>query len=115
MFTNPTQSEVDDDVLLQDVGLAAPSKSKRVDNAYAWVVLSDTPVSDSSSSLGYRGPPGAMWKPRITEIVSNGRPFSLLNKKGVSVYEGYIMGEFDGEEPLRDFGAKYGCTEIRLD
>jgi len=49
-------------------------------------------------------------------IKSNPARFSMHDDDGECYYEGVIYGEFDGFEPLEDFGTwNAGCTEIRID
>jgi hypothetical protein len=46
-------------------------------------------------------------------IKERGTKFSLFMDDDLR-YEGYIMGEFEGHEPLWDFGYKHDCNEIKL-
>ena len=31
------------------------------------------------------------------------------------MYEGYIIGEYKGEEPLEEYGRDHGCVSIEYD
>ena len=49
-------------------------------------------------------------------IVDNKSRFSLYDDDGNCYAEGFIFGEYDGFEPLDDYGMpSLGCTAIKID
>lgn len=49
-------------------------------------------------------------------ITANKAVFKLYDDDGILYYTGEIFGEYDGFEPLDDFGAPCdGCTGIKID
>ena len=50
------------------------------------------------------------------EVTDNPTRFSMYDDDGNCYYEGMIYGDFDGFEPLEDFGMpNAGCTAMKLD
>lgn len=48
-------------------------------------------------------------------ITTNKAPFKMYDDDGILCYHGEIYGEYDGFEPLDDFGAPNdGCTAIKI-
>ncbi|MCB1741476.1 MAG: hypothetical protein KDK91_13980 [Gammaproteobacteria bacterium] len=84
-------------------------------NRYHWIVTRDTVLGDSSDAIGKIGPRGARERPRFDDLIIRGVHFRLLNDDGEVQFTGYILGEFDGAEPLRDYGLENGCTRIEYE
>lgn len=83
-------------------------------SSYRWKITRDR-ISENelggSSDKGVQGPRDA--DPSIT---GNATRFSMYDDDGECYYEGMIYGDFEGFEPLDDFGApNAGCTAIKLD
>jgi len=73
---------------------------------YNWTVTNDW------TGGGEKGLTGPMNKSRHT---ANETDFRIYDDDGILYYSGKIWGDFDGFEPLDDFGTpNAGCTEIHL-
>ena len=79
-------------------------------NAYAWMITRDHLDNSDATIIG---PWDASHTPE--DIAKNGTAFRMYDDDGELYYSGRIVGDFDGLEPLEDFGMPAaGCTEIRL-
>ncbi len=73
---------------------------------YRWEITKDLIDTGAEGTEGPRD-----LDPAIKE---NPAKFKMYDDDGELYYEGVIYGEFDGFEPLEDFGTwNAGCTEIR--
>lgn len=85
---------------------------------YAWTITKDT-LADPNDKPGTNLNAVGVIGPRNTdktheEIVKEGKAFRMYDDDGELYYEGRIMGEYDGFEPLDDFGTpNAGATEIK--
>lgn len=84
-------------------------------NPYTWIVTRDAILGDSSDAVGKIGPRGAKNRERFDKIIIHGDHFRLLNDAGVVQFTGYILGEYEGREPLDDYGRNNGCTSIEYE
>ena len=82
---------------------------------YTWIVTRDTVLGDSSDAVGKIGPKGAENRARFDKIIIHGEHFRLLNDAGETQFTGYILGEFEGREPLDDYGVENGCHSIEYE
>lgn len=82
---------------------------------YTWIVTRDSVIGDSSDAVGKLGPPGAADRERFDTVIIHGEHFRMLNANGETQFSGYIIGEFDGSEPLDDYGAENGCVRIEFE
>ena len=72
---------------------------------YTWKITQDY-IFDGEAT-GTTGPANA------TEITANEAKFRMLDDDGEVYYHGKIYGDYDGFEPLDDFGMPHaGCTTI---
>lgn len=88
--------------------------------AYAWRITRDFfPMSEAAegtngNALGVTGPrdaPDDLVSAVGSELL--GERFRMLDDDGNVYYEGRIVGDYDGFEPLDDFGMpNAGCTTI---
>ena len=87
-------------------------------SAYAWIVTADhifDPEFDTRPVVGVMGPSTAPEALIEGPQAGAGEPFSMYDDDGEHYYDGRIIGDFEGLEPLDDFGAPYaGATEIRI-
>jgi hypothetical protein len=88
-------------------------------NTYAWTIINDyraVDTADDGTMLNARGIVGPTGSARThDEIVADphARHFRLYGG-GQLRYEGVIAGDFQGDEPLDDFGRPLGgCTDIQ--
>ncbi len=81
---------------------------------YTWIVTRDTVLGDSSDAVGRIGPKGAENRARFDMIIIHGEHFRLLNDAGETQFTGYILGDFEGREPLDDYGVENGCSKHRV-
>jgi len=80
---------------------------------YAWIITAD--LLEDGDATGTIGPAGA--GPDHIAQLKNGQgcAFRMLDDDEVLSYRGRIIGDFDGLEPLDDFGMpNAGCTTIHL-
>ncbi len=82
---------------------------------YTWIVTRDTVLGDSSDAVGKIGPRGAENRARFDMIIIHGEHFRLLNDAGETQFTGYILGDFEGREPLDDYGVENGCSRIEYE
>jgi len=82
---------------------------------YTWIVTRDAVLGDSSDAVGRIGPRGAAKRARFDMIIIQGDHFRLLNDAGEVQFIGYILGRFQGYEPLRDYGKGNGCSRIEYE
>lgn len=77
---------------------------------YSWVISGAAPwARDDVGTIGPRGS-----ELDAGEIQESGEAFKMYDDDGEFHYGGFITGDFDGFEPLDDFGrANTGATEIR--
>ena len=82
---------------------------------YTWIVTQDSVLGDSSDAVGRIGPRGAKGRARFDAVIINGVRFRMRNSAGEVQFIGYILGEFEGTEPLRDYGLENGCEYLDYD
>tara|TARA_R110000803_G_scaffold59101_4_gene117467 strand:- start:3539 stop:3823 length:285 start_codon:yes stop_codon:yes gene_type:complete len=76
--------------------------------SYAWKITKVIGENDSTE-CGLVGPHNLGG-----EFGANKARFRMYDDDGNPIYEGYITGDFDGFEPLDDFGTpNAGCTAIK--
>jgi hypothetical protein len=83
---------------------------------YAWIIdrdLAEEPDSEYSAT-GVTGPRDASPE-RITLLNEGvGDKFKMYDDDNYLIYEGRIIGDYTGFEPLDDYGTpNYGCTAIK--
>ncbi len=78
---------------------------------YMWIITAADVSDVQSGVVGQIGPKGAGLTSfgKITEF---GEHFRLLDSYGEMRYLGYIVGDYTGHEPLRDYGRKKDCIAI---
>lgn len=79
---------------------------------YAWMITKDRRCSDTSSTIAKRGPAGAQKLFPIPSILNKGESFRLKTRDGEVRYLGSVIGDYQGVEPLVDFGLRHGCYVI---
>ena len=82
---------------------------------YTWIVTRDSILGDSSDAVGKIGPKGAKNRERFDKVIIEGEHFRLINDAGDVQFSGYIHGEFEGREPLEDYGVANGCSTIEFE
>ena len=82
---------------------------------YTWIVTRDAVLGDSSNAVGKIGPPGVKDRERFDKVILHGKHFRLLNNDNEAQFTGYILGDFQGFEPLTDYGHENGCTRIEYE
>ncbi len=82
---------------------------------YTWIVTRDAVLGDSSNAVGKIGPSGAKDRERFDKVILHGKHFRLLNNDNEAQFTGYILGDFQGLEPLADYGHENGCTRIEYE
>ena len=74
--------------------------------AYRWEITTDL-IDDNL--VGVKGPSGCDEK-----ITENKAQFRLIDDDGEVYCRGFIYGDYEGFEPLDDFGRSLGCTMISI-
>gem|GEM_PF-2094541 len=82
---------------------------------YTWIVTRDAVLGDSSDAVGRIGPHGVQGRAPFDRVIRDGAHFRLLDEAGQSQFSGYILGDFQGNEPLDDFGRANGCVGIEYE
>lgn len=78
--------------------------------AYRWKITKDHIGGDKYSHAKVEGP-----RNLDESIIRNPTRFSMYDDDGICYYEGMLYGDFDGFEPLDDFGMpNAGCTAIKI-
>lgn len=91
--------------------LFPPSRSEVKGLMYKWVITEDH-VS-GGDDVGVIGPHDA--PDGLDPLTQRGQRFRMKDDDGVLYYEGSIVGDYSGFEPLWDFGQpNAGCTSIEL-
>ena len=94
---------------------AARELRERTPSMYQWTITKDhLPESGEKNDVGKVGPRTATMT--AEEIAGNpeGQQFRMLDDDRQLYYEGVIVGDHDGFEPLDDFGTpNAGCTIIQ--
>ena len=81
-------------------------------NKYTWIVTKDEVAGEASDSIGKIGPPGGGANYRFDRVISGGAEFRLLDREGTPKFCGFILGAYDGHEPLTEYGVQLGCVAI---
>lgn len=81
---------------------------------YTWIVTKDEIAGDASDAIGRIGPPGFEERLPFNRVISAGEQFRLLDSTGQPRYSGFILGQFDGAEPLEEYGRELGCVAIEF-
>jgi len=81
---------------------------------YRWVITKDLLNVNNSNNPHPRvyvtGPSGA-----DDNLISNPSAFTMYDDDEICYYEGLIFGDYDGFEPLDDYGTpNSGCTAIKI-
>ncbi len=78
---------------------------------YMWIITEADVSVVESGVVGQIGPKGAGLTSfgKITEF---GEHFRLLNADGETRYLGYIVGDYTGHEPLKEYGRGKECVAI---
>ena len=81
---------------------------------YNWIITND--YIENGLENGTMGPgPGYAQKAKQICYPDNMALFKMFDDDGKLYYAGKIWGDYDGFEPLDDFGMpSAGCTEIQL-
>ena len=82
---------------------------------YAWIIDVDHIEMNETPTMG----PSNMTPELAARLIAlkkdEGQKFKMYDGDGELYYSGRIIGEYDGFEPLDDFGMpNAGCTEIKL-
>lgn len=79
---------------------------------YAWLITRDVRCADTAGTIAKRGPSGSQRAFPLPIIMNTGEPFRMKTREGEVRYLGSIAGEYQGLEPLKDFGHRHGCEII---
>jgi len=78
--------------------------------SYRWKIDRDY-LDDQNEAVGIEGPSNL-----DRSISANPQGFTLYDDDFNAYYHGWLYGDYEGDEPLNDFGAGYaGCTMLRFD
>lgn len=82
---------------------------------YGWIITQDftEDIGSKYSAVGRMGPADISKKHEIMLNAGQGELFLMKDDDGEIYYHGRIVGDYDGFEPLDDFGMpNAGCTDI---
>ena len=82
---------------------------------YTWIVTRDLVLGDSSDAIGFVGPQGAKRRASFETVINEGAQFRMVAADGELQFSGYILGDYEGDEPLTEYGAERGCARIEYD
>lgn len=82
---------------------------------YTWVITSIDRALSGADAQTVVGPPGSAEHASLAQVIREGRWFRLVDTYGIARYGGFIVGDCAGDEPLRDYGSKRGCTRIEYE
>ena len=82
---------------------------------YTWIVTRDTILGDSSEAVGKIGPSGSSNRAPFDSVIIHGEHFRMLNAAREVQFSGYILGQYQGREPLDDYGSENGCVFIEFE
>ena len=80
---------------------------------YTWIVTKDEVDGNISDAVGKIGPPGERHRYRFDRVITGGKEFRLLTSTGQVKFSGFILGEYEGPEPLEEYGREQGCVSIQ--
>ena len=80
---------------------------------YTWIVTKDEVDGNISDAVGKIGPPGERHRYRFDRVIMGGKEFRLLSPTGQVKFSGFILGAYDGPEPLEEYGREQGCVSIQ--
>lgn len=86
---------------------------------YAWIIdkLTEAVMDEGKTAEDYgvviaSGPSDLMLEHWLALEKGEGEPFQIKDGDGEIYFEGRIIGDYDGSEPLDDYGEAFGATEI---
>lgn len=83
---------------------------------YGWIITRDVYADregDEHNDAGVMGPRGLSEAMAARLKRGEGDAFMMKDDDGELIYRGRIIGDYEGFEPLDDFGMpNFGCTEI---
>ena len=85
------------------------------DTPYAWLLFGDLSTGNTGARVWQSGPDGKNSSVSMHDLLGRGVSFRLVNADGIAMYEGYIIGEYAGDEPLNEYGREHGCVAIEYD
>ena len=79
---------------------------------YAWLITQGLSAEHSATEVGRLGPAGATRRFTIPKVLNVGEEFRLVDRDGTVRFSGKIAGEYEGVEPVVDFGIGHSCFVI---
>jgi len=80
---------------------------------YTWFLFGDLSAGHTGARFWQSGPDKDGPRAPLHVLMNEGEKFNLRDESGQIRFEGYIVGRFDGDEPLSDYGASHGCVTIQ--
>ena len=82
---------------------------------YGWLITEGSPDIGLDDEIGTKGPRDILDSLEALLDGGAGEQFRMYDDDGEWYYTGRIIGEYDGFEPLDDYGMpNAGCTEIKF-
>jgi hypothetical protein len=69
-------------------------------------------VESTATSIGRLGPTGSSRGFSVSKVLHTGTEFRLLDRAGQVRYSGRISGDYQGMEPVVDFGMDHDCFMV---
>ncbi len=84
---------------------------------YAWIITQDhLDPGKIDNAAGTMGPSGVTMAGKTLLKDRSKEKFEMFDDDSNLYYTGYIVGDYDGFEPLDDFGTpNAGCTAIKIE
>ena len=79
---------------------------------YTWFLFGDLSVGHTGARIWQSGPDRDEPKAPLHVLMNEGQKFNLVDASGEIRYEGYIVGRYLGDEPLKDYGQAHGCVAL---
>ena len=105
-------------VYLQAMADLLAGKDPDAPAEYAWLITRDRLAEQDGGKFGdaagVSGPSNATDEQLDQLRAGKGKKFRMYDDDGEHYYDGLVLGDFDGFEPLDDYGrGNAGCTDIR--
>ncbi len=100
----------------ESTAMTQTSSTAQTTNApYSWLLFGNLSTGNTGARVWQSGPDPENPRATMHDLLDHGVSFRLVGKDGVAMFEGYIIGEYSGDEPLEEYGRAHGCVSIEYD
>jgi hypothetical protein len=93
-------------------GASEPPTVRNPEPLYAWLITDGLAAGETATKLGRLGPIGASRRFSVSKVLTAGVEFRLMDRDGAVRFGGRIAGQYEGVEPVVDFGIDHDCFII---